>query len=432
MSLNEEKSELIKSGQAIIGAIKALGRELNDEETAKLTSINEDIAKLDVRIAKAKSDEGLVKAFGEIGQSDEVVEVKNAASVAQVNEPAPAGSLGDHFFKSGAYEAVKSARGSMSPTFKVEAPDYDGAKAVGTFVTGGGAITGLTQTQYGGVTPTPLQRLTVADLIPNGQLDKTSLTYYVQTASATPSSGAGSVAEIGQKPETAFGFTPITETLHKIASWYAISDEAVEDVPYLKSVMDNQLLTRLALQEEYQLLNASGANADITGLLSRVTQSVSASAGSGTASAGLADLLALFRAQTLIQLSTFLPPDGLIVHPNDYQTMRLSQDANNQFYGGGPFTGAYGVGGVGNNDSFNGNPGIWSWKTVVTTAIPQGTALIGNFQLGAAIWRKGGVRVDMTNSDGTDFQLNIVKIRAEERLLLAVAQPNAFAKVILY
>ncbi|MFL5892014.1 MAG: phage major capsid protein [Solirubrobacterales bacterium] len=60
--------------------------------------------------------------------------------------------------------------------------------------------------------------------------------------------------------------------------------------------------------------------------------------------------------------------------------------------------------------------------------LTPGTALIGSSQ-GAAIYRKGGLRVQASNADSTFFQSNLIALRAEERLDLAVFRPSAFCAV---
>jgi HK97 family phage major capsid protein len=58
-----------------------------------------------------------------------------------------------------------------------------------------------------------------------------------------------------------------------------------------------------------------------------------------------------------------------------------------------------------------------------------GSALVGSFGQGAAIYRRGGLRVEATNSHGTFFASNITAIRCEERLALALYRPTAFTCV---
>ena len=49
----------------------------------------------------------------------------------------------------------------------------------------------------------------------------------------------------------------------------------------------------------------------------------------------------------------------------------------------------------------------------------------------AQVWRRGGLSVEATNSHSNYFQLNLVAIRAEERLALAVYRPTGFVEVRL-
>ena len=134
---------------------------------------------------------------------------------------------------------------------------------------------------------------------------------------------------------------------------------------------------------------------------------------------------ALFRAITKVSTATGLTADGILISPADYQKLRLSKDSNGQYFGGGFFSGQYGQGGV------QEQPPLWGLRTVVSPAVSVGTAVVGAFTQGATVYRKGGVRVESTNSHASDFTSNLVTIRAEERLALAVRKPAAFVKVTL-
>ena len=109
----------------------------------------------------------------------------------------------------------------------------------------------------------------------------------------------------------------------------------------------------------------------------------------------------------------------------DFQTIRLGKDTAGQYFGGGPFTGAYGNSGPSNVAN------IWGLKTVVTTAIAQGTVLVGGFQESAQIFRRQGITLEMTNSNVDDFVNNLLTLRAEERLAVACYRPAGLGKVTL-
>jgi HK97 family phage major capsid protein len=116
-------------------------------------------------------------------------------------------------------------------------------------------------------------------------------------------------------------------------------------------------------------------------------------------------------------------PDGLVIHPTDWQLLRLAKDANNQYFGGGPFMGEYGVG------QYMLFPPVWGLRPVVTTAIAAGTALVGAFKLGAQIFQRTGIDVKTFDQNEDDVNFNRKTIRVEERLALAVFRASAFATV---
>jgi len=103
------------------------------------------------------------------------------------------------------------------------------------------------------------------------------------------------------------------------------------------------------------------------------------------------------------------------MHPSDWEGVKLMKDANGNYIGSSP----YGM--AGNT--------VWGLPVVQTTAIAQGTALVGAFRYGSQIFRKLGLTVDTTNSDASDFSYNRIAIRAETRLTLACYRPLAFCSV---
>lgn len=419
MNLKEQLAEALKSAQQIVDGAKAAGRPMNDDDRRAFTERVEHAKALSKQVKEAEADEKSLADLNALGGNEPITVGTSRAD-----------SLGDHFVKSHAAKELAAMKGGRIST---SAPEYIPAKAAGDPT----LTQGLGQTTYGRAVPFPLNRPVVADLLSAGQLGTaTSLTYFVMGAMvAADPNGFTSVAEGALKPGMTFPGTKAVEALHKVAGWWKYSDEMVEDTPYIKSVIDSQLLVRLALAEEFQLLNANGVGTDMVGLLNRSgIQTVATGAtGSGTpATETAADrFAAFFTAMTDVYTASFLTPDGVVVNPIDYQKLRLGMDANAQFYGSGPFFGEYGNGQVVQGGAMTGvnQPGVWGLRTIVTPSIPAGTALVGSYQVAAQVFRKGGVRVDATNSDVDDFERNLVTMRAEERLLLACYQPLAFCKI---
>lgn len=257
---------------------------------------------------------------------------------------------------------------------------------------------------------------TVGGLFAQGTVSGVGLKYYVET----PIEGDfTAVAELGHKPQLSMGYEPETESLAKIAGFIKESDEFIEDLPYLASVTNGRLLRRLAQAEETQLVSGTGTAPNLRGLLNRTgLQTLTAADTSDNAPA-------LFRALMAVQNVTGLQADGIVINPVDYERERLRTDSNGQFVGGGVFGGQYGNGGT------TLIPPLWGTRTVVSGAVPVGTAVVGAFGTAGMVFRKGGIRVDVANQNADDFEYNRVTIRAEERLGLAVYVPQAFVRVTL-
>lgn len=380
---------------AIVAGAKASGRELTDDEAATIEKDSARAIELKATIERGEKNAKLMAAVADLGTgSEEVKDVTDAPGAPQAK------SLGEHFVKSGAPEAFVKGSGQRT----VSAPEYKAADDVNVAGTNG-------QIQYGGVVDTPLRRLTVANLLGSGRMNQTSLTYWVQDA---VEGAPAAVGENGLKPSIHFNFSPVTEALSKLAVVTKISDEATADTDYLVSVINSQLVGRLAVAEEDQILNGSGTSPNLRGLLNRTgLQTYATPAGSDAWADGI------FHAITLVSTGASQETaDAIVINPSDYEVIRLSKNSGGDYYGGGPFSGGT-------------NPPLWGYRTVVTPAIAAGTALVGAFNSAAQLFRKGGVQVDATNSNEDDFKYNRVALRAEERILLAVYRASAFVKVTL-
>ena len=194
----------------------------------------------------------------------------------------------------------------------------------------------------------------------------------------------------------------------------------IEDLDFWVSEINNRGLYLLSMVEESQLISGDGTGSNVLGLLNRSGIQTELQAATGDNAQD-----AIFRALTKVQTATGLSADAIIINPADYQALRLSRDSNGQYFGGGFFSGEYGNGDV----TFR--PSLWGMNTVVSAAVPAKTVVVGALKAAATVYRKGGVRVESTNSDAGKFTKDIVTTRIEERIALAVRVPSAVVKVTL-
>lgn len=364
-----------------------------------------------------KPEPGTLKALSaQIADAEYLAEKRGAyGSItngdAPVEDNGPELSIGAQIVASGAFKAYRdqiSAGGGVRHSGPIQIHNT----ALGTGDIGADVIAPQRQP---GIVPIQFERLTVADLMPSGTTSGPVVRYVVET---TATNAASTVAEKGEKPEAALDFDTVDEPTRKIAVIFKVADEMLEDFDQFASYVNGRLVLFVRIREEQQLLSGAGTGNDIDGLLNR---SLTAAEPVGSETYGKI-ALAVHREITKVRVASFLDPDALVFHPNDWQAARFEADANGQFFGGGPFTGAYGQGSAA-GDTY------WGQRVVVTQAMTENTILLGAFRTAAQVFRRTGITVDMTNSDGTDFKNNITTVRAEERLALAVYRPSAFGTV---
>jgi len=406
MSLLKQREDAAAKALEIAELATAEERELTDEEISVINEKHAEVEALDSKIKAADEARAKLAALGrpaprkdgETNVADEVNSVK---------------SLGEHFVKT-AGERLIAAKGIGGAV--VSAPEFKAA--TDTHVVGNGQPYLPWLTEYDRTIVRPNRpRLVLADLLGKGSISGNAISYLVEGAGRFEGAFT-TVAEGGAKPQVHLANpTAVVDSLKKIAGFIKLSDEMIEDLDFVVSEINGRLLEELAYFEESQLLSGNGTGSNLQGLLNR---------GIGQLEAEVDEAVAdvLFRAMTKVSLDSGLSADGLVINPADYQALRLAKDTNEQYYGGGYFAGQYGNGGIMEN------PPVWGLRTVVSPLVAAGTALVGNFN-SATVYRKGGVRVESTNSHASDFTNNLVTIRAEERIALAVRRPTAFVQVQL-
>ena len=74
------------------------------------------------------------------------------------------------------------------------------------------------------------------------------------------------------------------------------------------------------------------------------------------------------------------------------------------------------------------NSGCGGSTVVDTQAMTIDKFLVGTFRLGAQVFDREDANVEVSTEDADNFTKNLVTIRCEERLALAVYRPEAFVK----
>lgn len=250
-----------------------------------------------------------------------------------------------------------------------------------------------------------MRRPVVGDLIPEGRTNNTTIKYMEET---TATNGVAAVAEGGTKPESALAYTEKTSSVRKLATVMPVTDEAFEDAPFMRSIVENRMRFFLELAEEQQLLSGNGTAPNLRGILN--------TSGIQTQAKGTDPVPdAVYKGMTLISVNAFLDADGAVFHPNDWQDVRLLRTADGIYIWGSPA-----------------DPGpqrIWGLSVVVTPVMTENTALVGAFRAGSQKFRRNDISFAVSDQHNDFFITNKLMLRVEERLALVIFRPAAFATI---
>jgi HK97 family phage major capsid protein len=397
MEKQNEARAAVGEAQAIIDAADRAGRGLTIGER---DIINDKLSKSTRLRTAAAMDDQLLK-FGRNG-GDPVSSYNGG------------GNIGARFVSSDGYQRIKSedARGQNWSTGPVDV----GYAFKGTMLENGGGT--LVPPDYtGGIVRTNFSPVGLADYFTQISTTSNSVRYSLE---GTATSGAAGVAEGAAKPESTLALSEVNEPVKKIATVLPISDELLEDAPAVQSYLNERLSLFVSLEEERQLLRGAGTN-ELVGIFGRSISSL----GLGTA---IANHVQLFKAAAGVRGSAFVDPNLIVMHPTNWATTRLATDSTGQYLGGGPWQGAYGQPQAVGASYFTSTP-LWGMSVFVSPVVGLGTALVGNSTQAAAIYRRGGLSVEATNSHDDFFVRNMNMVRAEERLALALFRPSAWCQV---
>ena len=339
---------------------------------------------------------------------------KNAAAMREGNRPAsqlPLGgdpkthqprqqvkSLGELFVES---EAYKNRR--RKSEIALQLPEFDFLQAKTLMETGAGYAPQSIRT--GRVAEYAHRRPVVADLIPQTPTEQAAVVYMEET---TSTNNAATRAEGGQAGESALAYTERSETVREIAHFLPVTEIQLEDAPVVRSAIDNRLLTFLDLTEEVQLLTGDGNSPNMTGFLVKNGVQSQAKGSDPTPDA-------IYKGIVKVRATGMAEPSAVIVHPNDWQDIRLLRTTDGIYIWGSP--------------SEAGPERIWGLPAVITTAETENTALLGDFQLYSEIFRRRGANIKVSDSHSDYFIKGKLAIRADKRLTLVIYRAAAFCKV---
>lgn len=383
-------------------------------------------AELEALLTKANEDHDLIveKMQGEIDEAKSVsVETKNELAkavekIAEANdrlveleqrgddiEPEPNPTAGEQFVKSDSFAAMLEGRQSKARLeTKTAIINTFPASSVQPLVQGDRIMS---------IFATPNRRLTLRDLLPVGTTNS-NLVEFTRENAFTNNAGpqrdtASPLAAIENvtKPESAITFTLATVPVITLAHFIPLSKQVMSDSPMISSYVDGRLMFGLKLKEETQMLLGLGTGGELTGVQTDATAYV-------PESPNLTNEIDIIRdAITQSQVGEY-SPNFIVLNPIDWDSIQRRKvgSSDDRYVYGDPV------------QSWLATP-LWGLTPIVTNSQTAGLFLIGDVN-GCMVFDRQQAAVEMSFEDSTNFQKNMVTVRAEERLALAIFRTEAF------
>lgn len=253
-----------------------------------------------------------------------------------------------------------------------------------------------------GIVAPPQRRMTVRDLLTPGRTNSNAIQYVQETGFTN---AAAPTAENTQKPQSDIKFDLKTVPVATIAHWVQASKQILADAPMLQSYIDGRLRYGLSYVEELQLLKGDGTGANLLGM---IPQATAYAAPGGLVADSMIDQLRYAMLQAVL---AEYPATGHVLNPIDWARIETLKDGEGRYIIGNPTSGT--------------TPTLWRLPVVETPAMTVDKFLTGAFKLAVQLFDREDANVELSTEDRDNFIKNLVTIRGEERVGLAVYRPEA-------
>lgn len=280
-------------------------------------------------------------------------------------------------------------------------------KAVGDMFTtnfAGSTYANLTTDFRRGPLPLPTERIWMSDVLPSGRTNSGTIWYPRHTG------GEGGVAPWAManpatdKPQVDFDFDSVSDPVEWLAGYVKVPRAMLEDIEWLRSFVNQNLLLSLKKAENNQILNGNGTSPQLSGIIPQ------AAAYDGSYAIGVERIIDAGYGQVN---EAYGNANLAILHPRDAVAIILNKASGSGEYDLPPGT----IGFVNNRLTIAG------MTVVQTTEMDQGSFLVGDNTASQFITRLSPeLRVFEQNED--DAKKNLIMIRIEERAALATYYPN--------
>lgn len=234
------------------------------------------------------------------------------------------------------------------------------------------------------------------------------------TKEASFTNSAAEAAEGAQKGESALTWTLVNMPVSTVAHWIKISKQLAADNTALAAYVNTRMRYGVNQKVDTQLVVGGGVAPALSGTFNT---------GNYTAHGYTAANITAFPATTLKRFALIrkvmgdlyaagYPATAVVLNPADWASMEIEL----MTVAAGQTLFSVGAGG---------EPRLFGLPVIQSIGMTAGSFQVGAFGEAYMVYNREGVIVEMSDSDGDNFQKNLITLRAERRLALATEKPAA-------
>ncbi len=289
-------------------------------------------------------------------------------------------------------------------------------KALVYSATGSGGAMIVSDRQAGLVDLAPTRERTLLDIVARTTTTSDTIEYVklvTFTNNAAPVAEASvTTGTTGTKPESVVATQKTTTPVVTIAHWIPVTNKMLADAPAIRGVIDQHLLVGLELALEDEIITGAGTGDHLQGILNAGIQTYGAGSSNNT-------LDAVLHARTLVRVNGKTRPNAVVMHPNDWEQVRLARENAATGTLGGYLMGP---------PSQGGDITLWGMPVIEAEGLTENTILVGDFRVGGMLFEREGAQI-RTGTINDYFVRNMQVVLAELRAAWATFRPNAFCRV---
>jgi HK97 family phage major capsid protein len=381
-------SEEIKKFEELNAAFELNAKKLDEF----IANAKKELGDADGKAAEAvKSAEALAKQHETLVTRMTEAEQKLAEGLKKGTER-PA-TVGETFIKSEAYQAFRDGKqAKVRLELKNTITGQEGSPPENSDVL-------VPPSRLPGIIPGAFRSLRIRDVIPSGATASNAVEYTRELAFVNR---AAETAEGETKPESDVTFELVSAPVRTIAHWLKLSKQVLDDAPALASYIDVRLRYGVDLRIDTQLLRGNGSGQNISGMMN------SGNFTAFTPATGDTALDSINRAIYQVWAADYAPT-AMVMGPADWGAIERIKGDDEHYV-------------IGNPQSALG-PTLWGLPVVISNAMTPGKFILGAMDIAYQVWNRQGTAVEMYEQDEDNVQTNLVTVRAENRLALAIYRP---------